>query len=91
MHWQRRYRGDNYKKVFEKINVTIDEKDTFEEQASKFYKYFTRNNVSKACFAQQLAHELESNIDSLPNLESLLPKYIVGAIKYVTSEEHNEF
>lgn len=83
--------GDNYKKVFEKINDTIDEKDTFEEQASKFYKYFTRNNVSKACFAQQLAHELESNIDSLPNLESLLPKYIVGAIKYVTSEEHNEF
>lgn len=58
-----------------------------EEKASYFYSFFVKKTTSKAEFAQQLAFDLEANFkDSTTELETMLPKYLMDAIKHVTKE-----
>jgi len=65
-----------------------------EERAAMFQRYFIKNLVSKAAFAQLLAAMLEleyagnpKNTDNSRKVEALrakLPKYLIDAILYVT-------
>ncbi len=58
-----------------------------EEKASYFYSFFTQGGISKAEFSQELARGLEARfIGKAAELEKVLPRYLVEAIKYVTEE-----
>lgn len=73
------------------IKKRLNEFETMEEKASYFYSFFAKNITSKADFAQQLAYELEEKYSGKANeLRQILPKYLVGAIEYVTKGESHE-
>lgn len=58
-----------------------------EEKASYIYSFFRKKYISKAEFAQVFAAHIEEKyIDkAVDEMEKLFPKYLVEAIKYVTS------
>lgn len=64
-----------------------DAYDTEEEKASYIYSFFRKKYISKAEFAQYFSVYIEEKyIDKATNeMEEIFPKYLVDAIKYVTS------
>lgn len=83
------YKPINRDKKNEELNNKLNGYESIEEKASYFYSYFTSKKASKADFAQEFSINLEkkySNKDS-NEIERVIPKYLVEAIKYVTKGE----
>lgn len=79
------YAQKNQSTKAQEIKKAIKNYVSDEEKASYFYSFFVKKTTSKAEFAQQLAFDLEVSFqDSTAELETMLPKYLVDAIKYVT-------
>lgn len=67
------------------IKKRYSEFSSLEEKSSYIYHFFSREGVSKAEVAQQLAYLLENKYQNRADeLKNNLPKYIVEAIEYVT-------
>ncbi len=80
-----KYIPSNREKKKKEITDKINSYETIEEQASYIYKFFYKNDVSKAEAAQELSFLLEEKYSSTPDdLEEKLPQYIIDAIKYAT-------
>lgn len=72
------------------LNEYIDKYDAYdtkEEKASYVYSFFRKKYISKAEFAQYFSVYLEEKYadKKASEMEKILPKYLVDAIKYVTS------
>lgn len=74
-------------KLIEEYEQTFDGYQTIPEKASYVYSFFGKKLVSKAEFAQQFAYDLEELYKGKKEeeIEEVLPKYLVDAIKYVTT------
>ncbi|MBE5810402.1 MAG: DUF2813 domain-containing protein [Clostridiales bacterium] len=67
------------------IAAKLSEFSSLEQKASYLYSYFSKDIVSKAEVAQQLADILERKYaEAKDDLLAKLPAYILGAINYVT-------
>lgn len=85
------YIPKNQLEKVKEIKHTIEKYSSDEEKASYFYGFFMKKITSKAEFAQQFAFDLEAAFKDAPTeLETMLPSYLVDAIKYVTKEGTDE-
>jgi putative ATP-dependent endonuclease of OLD family len=79
---------DSSESKLKEIREEYNKKQTPEERASYLYSFFSKNKVSKACAAQELAAILESKYKNNDDeLKKLLPVYLVNAINYVTESD----
>lgn len=74
-------------KLLKKYTGEYDTYNTEEEKASYIYSFFSKKYISKAEFAQYFSVYIEEKyIDKEDNqMEENFPKYLIDAIKYVTS------
>lgn len=79
--------GTTEEKLFIEYQNKYDTYTSPEEKASYVYSFFRKKYVSKAEFAQYFAVYLETKYKetTVTEIEKKLPKYLVEAIKYVTS------
>jgi putative ATP-dependent endonuclease of the OLD family len=79
------YVPENQPNKAQEIKQAIKKYPSAEEKSSYFYSFFMKKTASKAEFAQQLSFELEAAFaDASDELGTMLPPYLVDAIKYVT-------
>lgn len=79
------YAQQNQSCKTQEIQQSINTYVSDEEKASYFYSFFMKKTASKAEFAQQLAFNLEASFqNATAELETMLPPYLIDAIKYVT-------
>lgn len=79
------YVEDNRESQKNAIAAKISGFNSPEQKASYLYSFFSKDNVSKAEVAQQLADILEQKYaEAKDDLLAKLPAYILGAINYVT-------